>query len=135
LQTADGAILAFDGVCTLCNGLVRFVVANDPIGRVRFVPLQSPQAVALVGGPVDDSATVVLLAGGRRYERSDAILHLLLELRPPWPAGFAAVLLPRALRDAVYRWVARNRYAWFGRTESCLLPPPGVRRRFLDVGG
>jgi predicted DCC family thiol-disulfide oxidoreductase YuxK len=113
-------IVVFDGVCVLCNRLVHFIDANDPAGRVRF------QASQQAGD------TVVLLAGGRRYERSDAVLHLLLELRWPWPLGFAAVLIPRGLRDAVYRWVARNRYDWFGRYENCPLPPPGLRARFLN---
>jgi predicted DCC family thiol-disulfide oxidoreductase YuxK len=135
LSTSDtsGAILAFDGVCTLCNALVRFIYANDPGGRVRFVTLQSPRAASLVGAASAGAAdTIVLLAGGRRYERSDALLHLLLELQPPWPLGFAAILVPRPLRDAAYRWVARNRYAWFGRRATCPLPPPGLRERFLD---
>jgi predicted DCC family thiol-disulfide oxidoreductase YuxK len=74
----------------------------------------------------------VLLAGGRRYERSDAALHIALGLRAPWPLAFAAILIPRRVRDAVYRWIARNRYRWFGRTDTCALPPPGLRDRFLD---
>jgi predicted DCC family thiol-disulfide oxidoreductase YuxK len=110
---------------------VRFVFANDPAGRVRFVPLQSPLAPQLVGADAS-SDTVVIVQNGRRYVRSDAILHLLLDLRAPWPLGFAAILLPLGLRDAVYRWVASNRYRVFGRSDSCPLPPPGLRERFLD---
>lgn len=136
MPTTEGTILAFDGVCTLCNGLVRFVIANDPPARVRFVSLQSPRATALLGTPVTSHAeepdTVVLLAGGRRYERSDAVLHLLLELQMPWPLGFAAILVPRVLRDAVYRWIARNRYDWFGRYDVCPVPTPELRARLLD---
>jgi predicted DCC family thiol-disulfide oxidoreductase YuxK len=74
----------------------------------------------------------VLLAGGRTYERSDAALHIALGLRAPWPLAFAAILIPRAVRDAVYTWIARNRYRWFGRTDACALPPPGLRERFLE---
>ena len=73
----------------------------------------------------------MLLAGGRRYERSDAALHIALGLRAPWPLAFGAILIPRRVRDAVYRWIARNRYRWFGRTDTCALPPPGLRERFL----
>jgi predicted DCC family thiol-disulfide oxidoreductase YuxK len=86
-------------------------------------------------GPAADDArepdSIVLLAGGRRYERSDAALHIALGLRAPWPLAFAAILIPRGVRDAVYRWIARNRYRWFGRTDACALPPPGLRERFL----
>ena len=73
----------------------------------------------------------MLLAGGRRYERSDAALHIALGLRAPWPLAFGAILIPRGARDAAYRWIARNRYRWFGRTDTCALPPPGLRERFL----
>jgi len=137
----------FDGVCNFCNALVRFVAANDPAGRFAFLPLQSPRARALLAerpprapeldsGARDpgegDPETVVLLAYGRRYELSDAALHVALGLRMPWPLAFALILIPRDLRDRVYRWIARNRYRWFGRKESCPLPPPTLRERFLD---
>jgi predicted DCC family thiol-disulfide oxidoreductase YuxK len=128
------SIVLFDGVCNLCNGLVRFVYANDPAGRFRFVPLQSRRAAELLaptGGPPADES-VVLLDYGRRFERSDAALHLALGLRAPWPLAFAGILVPRPARDAVYRWIARNRYRWFGRKDACPLPPPGLRERFLD---
>ncbi len=130
----NGRIVLFDGVCNLCNGVVRFVHANDPAGRFRFASLQSPRAAELLaasGGPPADES-VVLLAYGRRYEGSDAVLHLALGLRAPWPLAFAAILIPRGARDAVYRWIARNRYRWFGRQDVCPLPPPGLRERFLD---
>jgi predicted DCC family thiol-disulfide oxidoreductase YuxK len=125
----------FDGVCNLCNGAVRFIAANDPQGSFRFASLQSPQARALLGersaGPREPDS-IVLLAGGRRYERSDAALHIALGMRAPWPLAFAAILIPRAVRDAVYAGIARNRYRWFGRTDTCALPPPGLRERFLE---
>jgi predicted DCC family thiol-disulfide oxidoreductase YuxK len=128
------AIVLFDGVCNLCNGLVRFVAANDPAGRFRFLSLQSPRAAALLAatGGAAEGESIVLLDYGRRFERSDAALHLALGLRRPWPLAFALILVPRALRDAVYRAIARNRYRWFGRRENCPLPPPWLRERFLD---
>jgi predicted DCC family thiol-disulfide oxidoreductase YuxK len=124
----------FDGVCNLCNGAVRFIAANDPAAHFAFLPLQSPRARQLLGeraAEVREPDTIVLLAGGRRYERSDAALHIALGLRAPWPLAFAAILIPRGARDAVYRWIARNRYRWFGRKDACPLPPPGLRERFL----
>ncbi len=88
----------------------------------------------LLGERPDDAREpdgIVLLAGGRQYERSDAALHIALGLRMPWPPAFVAILIPRSVRDAVYRWIARNRYRWFGRTDACALPPPDLRERFL----
>jgi predicted DCC family thiol-disulfide oxidoreductase YuxK len=75
---------------------------------------------------------VIVLDGGRRYERSEAALHVALYLRFPWPLAFAAVLIPRAWRDAAYDLIARNRYLIFGKQDVCPLPPPSLRERFLD---
>jgi predicted DCC family thiol-disulfide oxidoreductase YuxK len=129
----------FDGVCNFCNGAVRFIAANDPRGRFAFLPLQSPRAHALLGENDPVSArtagapeTVVLLDGERRYERSDAALHIALDLRWPLPLAFAAILIPRAWRDAAYGLIARNRYLLFGKKDVCPLPPPSLRERFLD---
>lgn len=121
---------------------MRFIAANDPERHFAFASLQSAHARALLGDPpstssgqaLDDARepdSIVLLAGDRRYERSDAALHIALGLRAPWPLAFAAILIPRGVRDAAYRWIARNRYRWFGRTDACALPPPGLRERFL----
>jgi predicted DCC family thiol-disulfide oxidoreductase YuxK len=135
-------VVLFDGVCNLCNGAVRFIAANDPQRRFVFLALQSPRAAALLGTPAvaaREPDTIVLLDRGRRYERSDAVLHIALGLRAPWPLAFAAILIPRGAREAAYRWIARNRYRWFGRLDVCALPPPGLRERFLpeaaDEGG
>ena len=133
--------MLFDGVCNLCNGAVRFIAANDPERRFAFLPLQSPRGRQLLGPStssgqaadgVHEPDTIVLLAGGRRYERSDAALHIALGLRAPFPLAFGAILIPRGVRDAAYGWIARNRYRWFGRTDTCALPPPGLRERFLS---
>ena len=127
-------VVLFDGVCNFCNAAVRFIAANDPAGRFAFAPLQSPEAHALIGDAADDARdpeTFVLVEGGQRYERSDAVLYLALGLRAPWPLAFALILMPRALRDGAYTWFAQNRYRWFGRQETCPIPPPELRERFL----
>ncbi|MDB5094081.1 MAG: thiol-disulfide oxidoreductase [Candidatus Eremiobacteraeota bacterium] len=119
------AIVLFDGVCNLCNGAVRFIAANDPAGRFTFLSLQSPQGAVLAGpGRVPPEESIVVLDGGKRYEQSDAVLHVAVYLRWPWPLAFGLILVPRGARDAAYRWVARNRYRWFGRRDACALPPP-----------
>ncbi len=113
---------------------MRFIASNDAQEQFAFLSLQSPRARELLGERAVDGRepdSIVLLANGRRYERSDAALHIALGLRAPWPLAFAAILIPRRARDAVYRWIARNRYRWFGRTDACALPPPGLRERFL----
>ena len=118
------AIVLFDGVCNLCNGAVRFIAANDPAGHFGFLSLQSPRGASLFGTQrAPESASIVLFDHGRRYEQSDAVLYIALGLRAPWPVAFALILIPRALRDRAYGWIARNRYRWFGRRDVCALPP------------
>lgn len=114
------ATVLFDGDCSLCNGAVRFITNNAPPGRFTFRPLDPSDAAG--GVPRPDA--IVLLEHGRRYEASDAVLHIALGLRAPYPLLFAAILIPRHIRDRIYSWIARNRYRWFGQTEVCAIPPP-----------
>ena len=130
----SGTIL-FDGVCNLCNGFVRFVIARDPAARFRFAALTSPAAIealrrAGVAQPLPDS--IVLIEDGRVYFRSDAALQIARHLRFPWPVACALALIPRFIRDAMYDCIAARRYRWFGRRETCMIPTPGLRGRFLD---
>jgi len=126
-------VLLFDGVCTLCNGFVRFVIERDPAGRFQFAPLQSAAAARLLGvarPPLPDS--LVLLEEGRLFTRSTAALRVARGLRFPWPLVYAFVVVPRPVRDWVYDAVARNRYRWFGRRDVCMVPTPELRSRFLN---
>ena len=132
------ALILFDGVCNLCNGFVQFVIEHDPAGRFRFAALQSVagQAVLAAHG-LDANAvatepdSVLLELNGQLYSHSDAVLRIARELGGPWRLLLAGYVLPRAWRDAAYRLVARNRYRWFGRQESCWLPTPELKARFL----
>ena len=132
------AIILFDGVCNFCNGVVRFVHARDPRGRLRFAALQSDAArrlCAAIGHALpaeSDPDTIVVIVGDHAFERSDAALEIARRLRFPWPLFGVFRVLPRALRDPLYRFVARNRYAWFGRSDTCMLPTPELRARFVE---
>jgi len=133
------ATILFDGVCNLCNGFVQFIIRHDAAGQFRFAALQSEAAQALLaahGQPLTpaalaDPASVVLVADGRVHTHSAAVLHIARRLGGPWRLAAVGWLLPGRCRDALYRYVARNRYRWFGRQESCLLPTPELRERFL----
>jgi predicted DCC family thiol-disulfide oxidoreductase YuxK len=126
-------VLFFDGVCGLCNAAVDFVMARDRAGKFKFSPLQSAFAARKLGSQrIKDLDTAVLLDGAAVYERSDAILHSLIHLGGAWRiAGFALLIFPRGLRDVVYRIVAANRLRWFGKRETCRLPTPAERARFI----
>jgi predicted DCC family thiol-disulfide oxidoreductase YuxK len=127
-------LVLFDGVCGLCNRFVDFVLPRDRAGRLRFAPLQSPlgrELLAAAGLDPDALDSVVLVRGGRVYRESAAPLRVLGELGLPWSLLAAALAIPAPLRDAVYRFVAARRYAWFGRRDTCRLPSPEERARFL----
>jgi len=127
-------IVLFDGVCNFCDGFVRFLIRHDPLSRIRFCAMQSETGRALLasrGFDPDAIDTFVVLDGPRNLTRGDAALAIARVIDAPWSWLAAGRILPRPLRDALYRIVAKNRYAWFGRRDSCLVPTPEVRSRFL----
>ncbi len=129
-------VVLFDGHCNFCNATVNFLIDRDPAGRLSFAALQSEAGRRLLadhGLPVPDVPdTMVFVDAGRALVRSDAALAAAKYLRFPWWLARVGLVVPRVVRDAVYRLVARNRYRWFGRTEACRLPTPDLRARFLD---
>ncbi|OMD70470.1 thiol-disulfide oxidoreductase DCC [Paenibacillus odorifer] len=128
------SIVLIDGVCHLCQGVVRFIIPRDPEAKFLFAPLQNEIAAKLMkesGLQPGQLNTVILLENGVYYTESAAVLRIARKLRFPWPAAYVFILVPRPLRNALYRYVAKNRYRWFGRDEQCMLPTPEITRRFL----
>ena len=134
-------VVLYDGVCGLCNRLVRFILRRDRGGIFRFASLQSALAAGILarhGADARDLDTVYVVvncdeAGELLLARSDAVLFVLGRLGGVWAAGsFLFKLLPRAVRDFAYNAIARRRYRIFGRSDKCILPAPGNRDRFLD---
>ncbi|HLK63596.1 MAG TPA: DCC1-like thiol-disulfide oxidoreductase family protein [Bryobacteraceae bacterium] len=133
-RSQDHATVFFDGVCNMCNWSVQFIIARDPAGYFRFAALGSEAArdvleESAVRGPLPDS--IVLWEQGRLYTRSTAALRIARRLTFPWRWMWGLMILPRPLRDWIYNVIARHRYRWFGKRESCLLPTPELRSRFL----
>lgn len=130
-----GPVVLFDGVCNLCNRSVRFIIDRDPGGVFRFAPLQSEAGEKLLeqyGLPTENYGTFILIEGGRYYVRSEAALRVAKLLGGGWGLAYAFMTVPAPLRDRVYDYVARNRYKWFGRTDECMAPGPGIEERFLE---
>jgi predicted DCC family thiol-disulfide oxidoreductase YuxK len=133
--SSGNSVVLFDGVCNLCNKWVQFVINRDPERHFRFASLQSAQGRALLqahGLPVDHLGSIVLIQSNRAFQESDAVLRIARGLRAPWPMAGIFMVLPRALRDFVYRIIARNRYRWFGQADSCMLLFPNSAERFLS---
>jgi predicted DCC family thiol-disulfide oxidoreductase YuxK len=127
-------IVLFDGVCNLCNGSVQFILKRDSQARFRFASLQSEAGRSLMrehGLDPEALSSVVVVEGGRAWQESSAALRIVLHLPGGWKLLRVFAVVPRPLRDAVYRLIARNRYRWFGKTETCWLPTPELKGRFL----
>ncbi|MEL6923463.1 MAG: thiol-disulfide oxidoreductase DCC family protein [Bacteroidota bacterium] len=128
------AIILFDGVCNLCNGLVQFVLPRDTQQLFNFAALQSETGAAIqqaYGFDPNNLKTFIILHGDEVLTRSSAALFLLQRLGGLWSLMRICWIVPRPLRDLVYNFVARNRYRWFGREESCMLPQPEWMERFV----
>ena len=132
-------LILYDGVCGLCNGLVRFVLPRDRKDRFRFAPLQSDaarEALRKFGADPSNLDTFYLIEnhGGPRtrlLERDRAAIFVLERLGFPWVLLWVLNVVPRFLRRPVYNYIARRRYGWFGKLETCPLPKPEERNKFL----
>ncbi len=131
---SDAPILFFDGVCGLCNHSVDFVLRHDRRGTIRFAPLQGQTAARLL--PESDTRnlnSVVFQVRGQARRQSTAIASLLSEMGGVWSLlGLLLWLVPSPLRNLGYRIVARFRYRMFGQKETCRIPKPEERARFLE---
>lgn len=132
-------LFVFDGVCVLCSGAVRFVLARERDRSLRFAAAQSPLGQVVydaLGLPVDRFESMVVIEQGHAFVKSIAALHLARHLRQPWRLlGALTRILPLPLRDWLYDKVAENRYALFGRYDACMVPDSGTADRFVDTIG
>lgn len=127
-------VILFDGVCNLCNGFVQSIIKIDPQGKFQFAALQSEfgqEVMAKAQLPVHELNTVILYDNGKIFTHSDVPLEICRRLGGAWTLLLVFKFIPRSLRNRIYNWVARNRYRWFGKQESCMIPTPELRQRFL----
>jgi|SRR5579871_6222740 len=126
-------ILFFDGVCVMCNHLVHFALRHDQKRDFKYATLQGDTAKTLIPNDLRANlASVVLLDQEKAYTESDAIIRLLIGFGGVFKLASILLLCPKFIRDAVYRLIAKNRYRWFGTTESCALLSKEERAQILD---
>lgn len=131
-MTTPQSIVFFDGVCGLCNAAVDVLLRADRRKALLFAPLQGETARQRLSTAPDAAFdTIILLDAHGRHERSDAALRICQHLGGLWRLWLVFWLIPRPVRDSVYGFIARNRYAWFGQKAACRLPTPAERERFL----
>lgn len=127
-------IILFDGVCNFCNESVQFIIKRDPEGVFVFASLQGEKGRELLKGNKipQEIDSLVLIEDGRYYTQSTAALRICRNLRGGWRLLQIFWLVPKPVRDGMYQFIARNRYKWFGKKESCERPSVDIRSRFLD---
>lgn len=134
MSIPNAPIILFDGVCNLCSASVTFIMDRDPDAIFKFAPLESDVDLQLLDQfGVDRARTdsIVLVEDGACFIRSTAALRIARRLDGLWPLLYGFTVLPEAIRDGLYDYIAANRYQWFGKKETCRLPTPQDRDRFL----
>ncbi len=133
-QAPDGPLLLYDGECGLCDRSVQFTIRHDPAARVKFATLQGDLGRRLLqeaGLPEDYRDSLVLIDNAGTHVKSDAAHRLAGYLQGRWRSLRWTRVIPRPIRDWGYDFVANRRFRWFGRADTCRLPSPGERERFL----
>jgi len=132
-MTPEHPLVLFDGVCNLCNNSVNFIIKRDKKAVFRFVPSQSEMGKRLIEKYFKDFdlQTVVLIDDEKAYTKSDAFLRIMKKLGGLWKALLVLWIIPRPVRDFFYDLIARNRYRIFGKKDSCMIPSPEVKKRFI----
>jgi predicted DCC family thiol-disulfide oxidoreductase YuxK len=128
-------ILLFDGVCNLCNGAVQFVIKRDKNARLKFASLQSEAGQKLLKEfhlPENEFESFVFIDGDKAYTKSTAALQVAKNLGSFWKTFYAFIIIPKPIRDFAYSLIAKNRYKMFGKRESCMIPTPELKSRFLQ---
>ena len=134
-STSGKYIVLFDGVCNLCNSTVQFVMKRDKRKQFLFGSLQGKtgqQYLRQYNLPQNAFNSFMLIEGNKLYTRSTGALRMLKHLGGRWQLLYGFIIIPRFIRDAVYRLIATNRYKWFGKRDQCRVPTPQERERFLE---
>lgn len=127
-------IILFDGICNLCDGVVQFVIKHDPENQFLFASLQSEAGQRLLKQyklPVENFNSFILIQDEKVYSKSTGALKVARQIKGVWSWLYIFIIIPAFIRDAVYSWIAQNRYKWFGKKEACMIPTPELKARFL----
>ena len=128
-------IILFDGICNLCNGAVQFIIKHDPEKKFLFTSLQSDAGQQLLKEyklPSENFNSFLLLQDDTILSKSTAALKVASQLKSAWKLLYIFIIVPKFIRDAVYSYIATNRYKWFGKKDGCMIPTPELQARFLS---
>ncbi len=134
MKNKDQKIILFDGVCNLCNGAVTYIIKRDKKNVFKFAALQSEIGQQLISKfNIDTSKvdSIILIDGEKHYTKSSAALHIAKQLSGAYPLLFGFMVVPKFIRNSIYDYIAKNRYKWFGKKESCMIPTAELKSKFL----
>jgi len=132
---SNNPVIFFDGVCNLCNASVQFALEHDKKNIFRFTTLQGAYAKKILpqfNVDLNKINSIVLIENKELYTKSSAALKIAKKLSGFWPLIYGFIIVPKFIRDWVYDLIAKNRYKWWGRQESCWVPTPELNSRFFD---
>ena len=135
IKSEHNLILLFDGYCNLCHSAVQFVIKHEKKQTIKFASLQSEigkQLLSQYSINPNKIDSLVFIENGKCYIKSTAALRLLKYLKGLYPLGIVCIIIPTFIRNYIYDYVAKNRYKWFGKKESCWVPTPELKSKFLD---
>lgn len=134
MKNKQNDVVLFDGVCNLCNDAITFIIKRDKKNHYRFAALESDiGAMYLKKHHINpqEMDSIILIRGERAYTKAGAALRIAQKMSGLWPLLYAFIIIPKFISNAVYDYIARNRYQWFGKKESCMIPTPQLRDKFL----
>ena len=135
MHSKETNIVLFDGVCNLCNSTVQFIIRYDPKAKFKFASIQSGRGQLLMerhGLPIENTDSLIFISDKRVYIKSTAVLMILQGLSGGWKLLFGLIIIPGFLRDRIYDFIAKRRYRYFGKSESCIIPAPEYQERFIE---
>ena len=127
-------IILYDGVCNLCNGFVNFVISRDPSAKLKFSAIQGEMGKSILENSKEikrELYSIIYIENGILFDKSTAVLKILRHLEGIWPYLYGLIFIPESIRNVIYGIVAKNRYRWFGKKESCRFTQSGLEDRFL----
>ena len=131
--TSPKAVILFDGVCNFCNSSINFIIKHDKKNYFRFAPLQSEKGKQLLpfNATQQQLDSLILMENNKIYKRSTAVLRIAKHLNGFYFLLYGFIIIPPFLRDAIYNFIARNRYEWFGKKDNCMIPTQEVKEKFI----
>ena len=131
----NSKVILFDGVCNLCNNSVKFIIKNDKRNIFKFAPIQGKYGIKIQNSYNINTTqinSIILVDGEKTFTKSSAALRIAKDLKAPFFMFYVFIIIPVFIRNFIYDLIAKNRYKWFGKMESCMIPSNELRSKFFD---